>query len=353
LSSLTSTLERALDVYSDVIMNPVFPEADFLRLQKQLLAGIQQEKSEPFSMALRVFPKLLYGSGHAYGNPLTGSGTEASVSKMTPSDLRKFHDTWFKPNNATLIVVGDTTLKETTSKLEKLFASWKPGEVPAKNLANVGHQKRASVYLIDRPGSIQSVILAGHVGVPKSDPDNIAVETMNTVLGGAFTSRVNMNLREDKHWAYGAGTVPLAARGQGPFVAYAPVQTDKTKESMVELDKELRGMLGPRPITGEELATAQKNQTLSLPGQWETIGSVSGSLGEMVTFGLPDDYFATYPDKVRALAVNDLTKAAQKVVHPDQLVWVVVGDRSKIESPIRELGWGQIQLLDADGNAVK
>jgi len=353
LSALTSTLDRALDIYADVIMNPAFPEADFLRLQKQLLAGIQQEKTQPFGMALRVFPKLLYGSGHAYGNPLTGSGTEASVGKLTPSELRKFHDTWFKPNNATLIIVGDTTLKEITPKLERLFAAWKPGEVPAKNLAKVEHQKKPSVYVIDRPGSIQSVILAGHVGLPKSDPDNIAVETMNTILGGAFTSRMNMNLREDKHWAYGAGTVPLAARGQGPFVAYAPVQSDKTKESMVEMDKELRGILGPRPITGEELATAQKNQTLSLPGQWETIGAVSGSLSEMVTFGLPDDYFATYPGKVRALTVNDLTKAAQKVVHPGQLVWVVVGDRAKIESSIRELGWGEIQLLDADGNAAK
>jgi len=293
LSSLTSTLDRALDVYADVILHPAFPEADFLRLQKQLLAGIQQEKSQPFGMALRVFPKLLYGSGHAYGNPLTGSGTEASVGKLTPAELRKFHGTWFQPNNATLVIVGDTTLKEIRPKLEKLFAPWKPGEVPAKNLATVEHQKKSSVYLIDRPGSIQSVILAGHVGLPKSDPDNIAIETMNTVLGGAFTSRVNMNLREDKHWAYGAGTFPLAARGQGPFVAYAPVQTDKTKESMVEMDKELRGILGPRPITETELTTAQKNQTLSLPGRWETIGSVGGSIGEIVTFGLPEDYFAT------------------------------------------------------------
>jgi len=136
-------------------------------------------------------------------------------------------------------------------------------------------------------------------------------------------------------------------------VAYAPVQTDKTKESMIEMDKELRGILGPRPITGEELATAQKSQTLSLPGQWETIGAVGGSLDELVTFGLPENYFTTYPDKVRALTVNDLTKAAQKAVHPDQLVWVVVGDRSKIEAPIRELGWGEIKLLDADGNVVK
>jgi len=353
LSALSSTLDQALDIYQDVILNPAFPEADFQRLQKQLLARIQQEKTEPFGMALRVFPKLLYGSGHAYGNPLTGSGTEASVTKLTRADLRKFHDTWFKPNNATLVIVGDTTLQEITPKLEKLFGAWKPGEVPAKNLATVEHQKKPVVYLIDRPGSIQSVILAGDAGLPKSNPHEIAIETMNTVLGGAFTSRMNMNLREDKHWAYGAGTVVVPARGQGPFVAYAPVQTDKTKEAMAEMDKELRGILGKRPITQDELTTAQKNQTLSLPGRWETIGAVGDSIGEIVNFGLPDDYFTTYPDKVRALTVSDLEAAATEVVHHGQLVWVVVGDRSKIEPSVRELGWGEIQLLDADGNPGK
>jgi zinc protease len=353
LSTLTSTLDPALDIYADVILNPVFPEADFKRLQKQLLAAIQREKVEPFGMALRVFPGLLYGKGHAYGNPLTGSGTQASISKLTQADLQKFHDTWFKANNATLMIVGDTTLKEITPRLERLFASWKTGQMPTKNLATVEHQKKSAVYLIDRPDSIQSVILAGHVGLPKSNPDEIAIETMNVVLGGAFTSRVNMNLREDKHWAYGAGTVVLAARGQGPFVAYAPVQTDKTKESMMELNKELHGILGSRPITAEELTTAQKNETLALPGSWETLDSVGSSIGEIVSFGLPDDYYTTYPDKVRALSINDLTNAARKVVHPDQLVWVVVGDRSKIEPGIRDLGWGDIHLLDADGEPVK
>jgi zinc protease len=353
LSTLTSTLDSALDIYADVILNPVFPEADFQRLQKQLLAGIQREKTEPFGMALRVFPKLLYGSGHAYGNPLTGSGTEASVSKLTRGDLQKFHDTWFKANNATLIIVGDTTLDQITPKLEKLFASWKSGQVPAKNLATVEHQKKSTVYLIDRPGSIQSVILAGHVGLPKSNPDEIAIETMNLVLGGSFTSRVNMNLREDKHWAYGAGTVVLAGRGQAPFVAYAPVQTDKTKESVIELNNELHGILGKAPITPEELTKAQKNETLALPGSWETIDAVGSSVGEIVEFGLPDDYYISYPEKVHALSVNDLSKAAQKVVHPDQLVWVVVGDRVKIEAGLRELGWGDMHFLDADGDAVK
>lgn len=186
VSALTPTLDQVLDIYADVILNPSFPEDDFKRLQKQRLAGIAQEKTQPFGMALRVFPRFLYGKDHAYGNPLTGSGTEASVAKLTPADMRKFHDTWFKANNATLIIAGDTTLGEITPKLEKLFGGWKPGEVPAKNIGQVEPQKQSSFYLIDRPGSIQSVILAGQVSPPKSDPDQIAIETMNTVLGGSF-----------------------------------------------------------------------------------------------------------------------------------------------------------------------
>ena len=185
-------------------MNPSFPEADFKRLQKQRISGIQREKTEPTSMALRVFPTLLYGKNHAYGNPLTGSGTEATVAKMNPAEMRKFHATWFKPNHATLIIVGDTTLAEMTPKLEKLFGAWKGGDVPSKNLAKVEPQKKPCVYLIDRPGSIQSLIFAGHVAPPKNNPDEIPIETMNNILGGNFTSRINMNLREDKHWSYGA-----------------------------------------------------------------------------------------------------------------------------------------------------
>jgi zinc protease len=285
---------------------------------------------------------------------MTGSGTEESVTKLTPSDMRKFHDTWFKPKNATLIIVGDTTLNEIVPKLEKQFGTWKGnGDIPKKNIGQVEQHKKTAVYLIDRPGSIQSVIFAGHVAPPKNNPDEVPIETMNSILGGSFTSRVNMNLREDKHWAYGAHTFMSAARGQRPFIAYAPVQTDKTKESMVEMDKELRGILGKRPITSEELEKAQKNLTLTLPGKWETNDKVAASISEIVRFSLPEDYFKTYPDKVRALSLGQVSKAADEVVHPDQLVWVVVGDRSKMESGIRELGWGDIQLMDADGNLIK
>lgn len=353
LSTLSATVDSALNIFADVILNPSFPEADFQRLRKELIAGIQRERTEPVSMALRVFPKLLYGDGHAYGNPLTGSGSESSVEKLTRADMKKFHDTWFKPNNATLVIVGDTTMAEIKPKLEKLFGGWKPGAVPKKELTAVQPRANPSVYLIDRPGSLQSVILAGHVAPPRNNPDEIAIETMNTILGGTFTSRMNMNLREDKHWAYGAGTFLLPAVGQRPFIAYAPVQTDKTKESVMEVNKELRGILGDQSINDKELNTAQKNQTLQLPGNWETSDAIAGSIDDLVKFGLPDNYFNTYPAAVRSLSTTDVNNAARKVVHPDQLVWVVVGDRSKVEAGLRELGWGDIQLLDADGNPAK
>jgi zinc protease len=352
-SALKTNLDASLNIFADVILNPSFPEADFKRLQKQQLAGIQREKVTPIQMALRVFPGILYGKGHAYGNPLTGSGTEQSVAKLKREDLVKFHRTWFKPNNATLVIVGATTLTEIVPKFEQLFKGWKGGDTPQKNISPVGQQSASSVYLLDRPGSMQSVIFAGDVAPPRANPQEIAIESMNNILGGSFTSRVNMNLREDKHWSYGAGTFLWGARGERPFIAYAPVQTDKTKESMAEIGKELREMLGEKPATAEELAKVQNSQTLELPGSWETMDAVARSIGDIIQYGLPEDYFQTYPDKVRALTLSDIGSAAKGVIQPDKLVWVVVGDRSKIEAGIRELALGEIKFMDSDGNVIK
>ncbi len=353
LSALKANLDASLDLFADVILNPSFPESDFRRLQKQQMAGIQREKVTPVQMALRVFPGLLYGKSHAYGNPLTGSGTEQSVEKMTRENLVKFHQTWFKPNNATLVVVGATTMAEIVPKLEKLFKGWKSGDTPKKNLSVVGQQPASIVYIMDRPGSMQSVIFAGHVAPPRANPQEIAIESMNNILGGSFTSRVNMNLREDKHWSYGAQTLLFGARGERPFIVYAPVQTDKTRESMEEIRNELVGISGEKPATAEELAKVQNSQTLELPGSWETMDAVARSIGDIIQYGLPEDYFQTYPDKVRGLSLSDITSAAQGVIHADKLVWVVVGDRSKIEAGIRELALGDIKFMDGDGNVIQ
>jgi zinc protease len=352
LSSLKANLDPSLEIYADVILNPSFPESDFKRQQKQQIAGIQREENTPVQMALRVIPGLIYGQGHAYGNPLTGSGTTASVGKMAREDLVKFHQTWLRPNNATLIVVGDTTLEEVTPMLEKYFAGWKPGEVPKKNISTVQLAPKPVVYLIDKPGALQSVIIAGHAAPPTANPKEIAIEAMNDALGGNFGSRINMNLREDKHWSYGTRSILVGAKGQRPFITIAPVQTDKTREAMAEMDKEFRGIVGNRPVTPDELAKIQANETLRLPGSRETLNSVGQSIIDLVQFGLPDDYYETYAGKVRALKISDVDAAAQEVVHPDNMVWVVVGDRAKIEAGVRELNLGEIQFLDAEGKKL-
>ncbi|HXE56975.1 MAG TPA: pitrilysin family protein [Gemmatimonadales bacterium] len=352
LSALKENLDASLALYADVILNPSFPSAELERQRRQRIAQIQREKVQPVQMALRVFPKLLYGEGHAYSNPLTGSGTEESVAKMTRQHLVDFHRTWFRPNNATLVVVGATTMAELKPKLERLFAGWRPGEVPAKNVGPVEPQAASTVYLLDRPGALQTVIFAGNVAPPKANPDETTIEVMNAILGGNFTSRVNMNLREDKHWSYGAFTFLWDARGQRPFVAYAPVQTDKTKESIAELAKELRQIIQGRPVEPAELSLAQNSLTLTLPGSWETMDAVGASLANIVTYGLDDRFYDTYAEKVKAVTAPEVQRVAAQVIHPDRLVWVVVGDRSKIESGIRELGLGEIRFLDADGRPL-
>ncbi len=353
LSALKENLDESLDIYADVILNPSFPDKDFERLKKEQIAAIKREKVQPVSMALRVFPKLLYGEGHAYSTPGTGSGTEESVARLTRKDLIEFHKKWFKPNNATLVVVGATTLDEITSKLEKLFKKWHRGEVPGKNIATVEPPKQSKVYLIDKPGAKQSIIFAGTLTVPKNNPDELAIETMNNILGGMFTSRINMNLREDKHWAYGAFSLIFDARGQRPFLAYAPVQSDKTSESMAEIYREFKEYIGERPATEDELKKVKENRILRLPGYWETMGAVSSTLVEMVRFGLDESTIHTYAERLRALSLEDVHKVAKQVVTPDRLVWVVVGDRAMVEEKIRALGYGEIVHMDADGNILE
>ncbi len=349
LSALTSKLDPSLDLFADVVLNPSYPEVEVQREKKLVISGIDREQNTPATLALRVLPALLYGAGHPYGNPLTGSGTQESVAKLTRADLVKFHDTWLRPNNSTLIVVGDTTLKELTPKLEKLFAGWKSGPVPAKNIKTVPVATKSAVYLIDKPGAQQSVIIAGIVAPPRGTPDDIAIETMNNSLGGTFGARLNMNLREDKHWSYGVRTVLRDARSQRPFYAVAPVQTDKTKESLVEMNKEFRGIVGANPVGTDELMKIQLNETLKLPGSQETLDALSQSIVNQVQFGLPDDYYETYAGKVRALKIGDVAAAAKEIVRPDNLIWIVVGDRAKIEAGVRELNLGEFRLMDTDG----
>ncbi|MBU1095262.1 MAG: insulinase family protein [Bacteroidetes bacterium] len=352
LNSIKSNLAKSLEIFADIIQNPSFPEADFDRLKKQTLAGIQREKATPIQMALRVLPRYIYGPNHAYSNPYTGSGFESTVESMKRDDLIKFHQIWYKPNNATLIIVGDITMDEIKPMLEKVLASWKQGEVPQKNINDVKLPDKPVFYLVDKPQAPQSIIIAGHAVVPKSDKDNIVIEMMNKILGGSFTSRINMNLREDKHWSYGSRSLILDAKAQRPFLIYALVQSDKTKESVQEIYKEITQYISTKPATAEELEKIKLNETLSLPGIWETNGSVGGSLSEMVRFNYPEDYFDTYASKIQQLGLDEINKQSKRVLKPENIAWIIVGDKSIIGDGLKELGY-EIKEVDTDGNEIK
>ena len=353
LSALKENLAPSLDLFADVVLNPTFPQGDFERLQARRIVAIGQEKAQPRGLAGRVFPKLLYGEGHAYSTPFSGSGSEASVAALTPEDLATFHKTWFKPNNGTLIVVGDVTPAELMPLLTGQFGDWHAGTVPTKNIGQVAHRGETTVYLLDRQDSEQSVILAGHLAPPPDNEADFALGAMNQVLGGDFTARVNMNLREDKGWSYGARTQLIDAQGQRPFIALAPVQTDKTGAAMTELHRELTEIRGERPPTADEIAKVKDERTLSLPGRWETAGAVLGSIAEIVRFRLADDFWDHYANRIRGLNEAEIRQAAVDIIRPDALVWVVVGDRAKIEAEVRALEFGEVILLDADGNPLE
>lgn len=353
MTTLKLTLEPSLDLFSDVILNPAFAENEFKRLKELQLNTIKREGTQPFAMAMRVAPKFLYGQGHAYSNPLTGSGYVETVSAITMADVVKFHDTWFKPNNATIIAVGDLDINTLTATLEKHFDKWKKGDVPKKNIAATNGAKPNTLYLVNKPESKQSVIMAGYVVDPYGKIPEIAREAMVNVFGGDFTSRLNMNLREDKHWSYGAGSLLWDAKGQRPFLAYAPVQTDKTKESAAEIIKEFKAFVSDKPITKEEFERTKSNTSLQLPGRWETTEAVGQSIEEIVKYGLPSDYFKNYDKNVRNLTLDDVQKVGKQVVLPSKLTWFVVGDKEKILEGLKDLGFAEIIEVDPDGNPIK
>ncbi len=347
ISALKSTLDDALDLFADTILNPEFPEADFERQKQLQLSAITNEKVTPLQMALRALPPILFGKNHAYGVPLTGSGTEESVQQMTREDMVRFHGAWFKPNNAVLIVVGDTTMADIKPKLEALFSGWTQGDVPPKNLATVPRSTNPTVYLVDKPGAQHSVVIAGTLAPPPSVEDEISLETMNNVFGGTFGARLNMNLREDKHWSYGAGSVLYGACAQRPFLAYASVQGDKTADSIAEIMSELRGMLGEKPVSEEELEKTKQQQIFELPGAHETMNSVGGLLSDLLQFGLPLNFYDSYVSRVVALDVEAIETAAQSVLTPSNMVWMVVGDRESVEPALRALNIGEIVAVES------
>jgi zinc protease len=352
LNTLKATLPKALDVYADVIQHPAFAQKELDRQKQIRLANIAREKSSPSEMGLRLLPSLVYGAGHAYAGPISGSGSEATVGGLTRDDVASYHQAWFKPNNATLLVVGDTTLAEVTPLLEKAFGGWKAGAAPKKEIATVTPTAKPLVYLLDKPGAQQSVIYGVQLASASNAPDDVELDVINDVFGGTFSSRINMNLREDKHWSYGVNAGLRAAAGQRLYLSSSPVQTDKTKESLQELQQEYANIAGAKPITAAELSDAQTNETLGLPGSFETAGQLAGAYGKIIRYKLPENYYDTFTGRVLALTPDKANALAAKAITPNRLVWLVVGDLSKVEAGVRSLNIGEVRKIDVDGKPL-
>ncbi len=353
MQTLTRNIDTALDLFSDVIVNPSFPSDELETMRRRTLVGFVQRRDNPNAIANIAYNALLFGKDHPYGKSL--GGDEASVKAVTRDELEKFYSTYYRPNNATLIVVGDTEPKVMLPKLEKAFADWKAAGVPAQATPSAANFNKPGIYIIDKPGAAQSVVTIGHVGVARDNPDYFPLSVMNSILGGQFSARVNMNLREEKGYTYGARTGWNFRRGAGPFSASADVQTAVTKESVMEFMKELNGIRGAIPVTQQELDYNKQSLIRRYPGQFETNGAVAGQLANLVTYGLSDSYFNEFIGKVQAVTLADVNRVANTYLKPDRMAILIVGDKNVIEPRLKEIeGLGRnIRYLDADGDLIK
>jgi predicted Zn-dependent peptidase len=340
LFALKANLAPSLELLSDIVRNPAFRPDDVERLRSQRLAGIAAEKTEPRAIARRILPVLLYGADHPYGIPMSGSGTEEGVKAITRADLTAFHDTWFRPDNARIFVVGDVTLAEIVPLLEARFGTWaKPAIAKGtKVFPTPPANKAARIILVDRPQSPQSYIMAGELLPFSGTSDPLAFATANEVIGGSFLSRLNTDLRETKGWSYGVSSTGLLVRETMPFYVVAPVQTARTGDSIVAALGDINAFLTTKGITPEERERTIANNIRSLPGSFETSTALLGALVTIDTLHRPDDYYAALPARYRAFTAADLDKAARAAIDPARLTWVIVGDAAQVRPQLEQTG---------------
>jgi zinc protease len=346
LSVPVARLAAALPLMADVAVRPTFPVNELERLRKERLTSLLQARDDPAEIVRVAFPRIVYGARHRYG--ISAVGTEASVRAITLDDLRTFYKSNYRPDNATLIVVGDVTPATVLPLLEQAFGAWH-GEGPPQTrttLVDPPQLTKRQIYLIDKPGAAQSQIRIGWIGVPRATRDYATLEVLNTMLGGSFTSRLNQNLREKNGYTYGAASVFDMRRSAGPFFATAGVQTDKTADALREFFNELNGI--QKPIPADELDKAKNYVALSFPAEFETTGDLARKLEEMVVYGLPDDTFTSLVDQVSRVTGADIEKAAARYIQPDKFAVVIVGDRKVVEAGVRALNLGPLQVLAVD-----
>lgn len=346
MSVPVSKLGDALPLMADVALRPTFPAAELDRLRKERLTSLLQARDNPAALIQLAFPRVVYGPTHRYGTSATG--LPPAIESFTVADLRAFYTAHYRPDNATLLVVGDVTPASMLAQLEKAFGGWKAaGMAPlVAEVPNAPQLKARQIFIVDKPEAAQSQIRIGWVGVPRSTPDYAALQVLNTILGGSFTSRLNDNLRERNGYAYGASSNFDTRLSAGPFFASAGVQSDKTAEALKEFFNELNGIL--EPVPAEELNKAKNYVALGFPGEFETTGDLARKLEELVAYNLPDDTFTSFVAAVSKVTSQDLQRLTARYIQPDKMAVVIVGDRKSIEAPIRQLNLAPITFLPID-----
>ena len=349
LSSLKSNFDESLDLMLEVITQPTFDEVEIERKKLRWLASIDQSLSTPNGVVSNLLPELMYGSDHPYGKPSSGDGTRQSIQWMTREDMVNYKETTVNSANSTIVVIGDSTLDELIPVLESKFGNWNEKSNLKQMDYKVSNQSnKRKVYLFDKPGAVQSLIVAGQLLPANGTDDEIDNDLMNRVIGGSFTSRLNMNLREDKSWSYGVRTRLSSRKGPRPMLVYAPVQTDRTIDSIQEIQKEYEEYLSTRPATDEELDPIKQQIVLGLNGQFETFGSLLSGVSGLVTFDRGDDYLNTAPNRYNAVTIDQINIASKKYLDPETWTWFIVGDLSIIEENIRNLGLGEVEIIVMD-----
>jgi predicted Zn-dependent peptidase len=347
--STTAKFPATLEILADMLVNSTFPEVSLERLRGQRLVALTQAKAQPAAIASRVFPRILYGKEHPYGHVVT----EESIKAITRDDVIAFHKAYFKPGRALVTVVGDVTPAAAKSVVEKALAAWPAGgDRPTFTYPPVPEARATTIFLVDKPGAAQSTFALGKPGPPRNTPDYFALQVMNTMLGGMFQSRLNANIREEKGYSYGVSSNFAFGKGPGAFRTGGDIVTEKSDAALTEFMKELRGILGARPITDDELTVSKEALIQRLPGTFASVSSINSALTTLWTQNLPDDYYQQYAKSIAAVSKDDVLRVAKKYIDLDHLAIVIVGDRSTIEAPLKATGIAPIALYDIEGNAL-
>ena len=345
--STKKNFDAALALLADMMLNSTFPSEALERLRARTLVNLTQAKDQPNAIGSQVFAKVLYGDAHPYGQRMT----EASAKAITRDDVIAFHKAYFQPGRAIITVVGDVTPSSAKALVEKALAAWtKAGDKPAFTYPKLPELQPAKIYLVDKPGAAQSVINIGLPGPSRNTPDYFALQVLNTILGGMFQSRLNANIREQKGYSYGVSSNFNYGKGPGAFRTGGAIVSNKTDLALIEFMKELKGIVGDKPITDEEITTAKESLIQSLPQRFASVNAINNSITSLTVQGLPDDYYQTYAKNVSAVTKEDLLRVAKRYIDLNHLYIVIVGNRAEIEAGLKATNIAPITYIDIEGN---